>query len=626
MTNWEQIRTKFQSLSLEDKQAFVDNLSDAERLSLYEYPQMFLFDKQIVTGNQNLTLVICGRGWGKQLSLDTELPTPNGFVKLIDLKEGDQLFDEQGNTCNVTKLHPINLSPEAYELEFDDGTKVEACADHLWETQENKEQKPTVKNTRSIFESQNNNHKIINKFNHLFIIKYNLTSKDRFICKVIPIKSKPMRCITVDSPSHLFLITRSFIPTHNTHMGSAWISIKVMEGAKKLAIIAPTYEKDLEQVMVPAILSWFPPGEAKYVGGMIKFNKYDAIIYCYSAETEVRGPNIEYCWCDEIAKWNGGRPDDVSETFKVATTACRIGKNPQVLVTSTPKPFPLIINWEKKCNEGSPLYKMIRGTMYDNPFLSDAYKKFMEEEYKDTPRLMRQELLGEIQGDVEGAAWTTEMIDKCQMSYDEFKAKLNSLTTTTDEHGVMRKKKLFQTMRIVVGVDPTVSDKPDGDECGIIIALLGSDNHVYILNDYSGQYTTGQWAKKAIQALSDYDAGMIVIEKNNGGELITRSLRIEDPSVPIKTVTAAKGKIDRALPISSLYERGEVHHVMPKRNEAQIRANYSPYQKLEYQMTHYTGNPKIKSPDRLDALVWSIHELRLTQTYVNRDMSAIGFY
>ena len=71
---------------------------------------------------------------GKQLSLDTDIPTPTGFIKLADLKEDDELFDEQGNICQVTKMHPINLSPESYRITFDDETTVDACADHLWLT------------------------------------------------------------------------------------------------------------------------------------------------------------------------------------------------------------------------------------------------------------------------------------------------------------------------------------------------------------------------------------------------------------------------------------------------------------------------------------------------------------
>lgn len=93
-------------------------------------------------------------GVGKQLSLETELPTPTGFVKLKDLKEGDQLFDEKGDICNVVKMHPINISPQSYEIEFDDGTKVEACADHLWLTYTRKDRRDkkisTIKSTQEI--------------------------------------------------------------------------------------------------------------------------------------------------------------------------------------------------------------------------------------------------------------------------------------------------------------------------------------------------------------------------------------------------------------------------------------------------------------------------------------------
>lgn len=250
---------------------------------------------------------------GRQLALDTELPTPNGFVKLIDLKQGDQLFDEKGNVCNITKMHPINLSPESYKIAFDDGTCVEACAEHLWLT--STKEISTIKTTREIFETLDHNHSIqtcypvkYNKSNiegdpyvfgltarsipqeymissveqrlallqgiihtcgsldgdkykvsqsklnkeffyqilelikslgiktstvkiddnysvefytslqmFRFVKATNSTScNHRYIVNVERIESKPMRCITVDSPSRLYLITRSFIATHNT--------------------------------------------------------------------------------------------------------------------------------------------------------------------------------------------------------------------------------------------------------------------------------------------------------------------------------------------------------------------------------------------------------------------------
>lgn len=108
------------------------------------------------------------RMMGRQLSLDTELPTPSGFIKLSELKEGDKLFDENGKICNVIRLHPINLSPESYKITFDDGTEIEACAEHLWltYTKQNRTKRtaPIVKNTKEILNSlkigRENNHSI----------------------------------------------------------------------------------------------------------------------------------------------------------------------------------------------------------------------------------------------------------------------------------------------------------------------------------------------------------------------------------------------------------------------------------------------------------------------------------
>ncbi|KKN70813.1 hypothetical protein LCGC14_0427050 [marine sediment metagenome] len=99
-------------------------------------------------------------GTGKQLSLETELPTPTGFIKLENLKEGDRLFDEQGNVCNVVELHPINLSPESYEIEFDDGTTIKACAEHRWLTwdrdaraEKKAKNEPIIRTTKEILDT-----------------------------------------------------------------------------------------------------------------------------------------------------------------------------------------------------------------------------------------------------------------------------------------------------------------------------------------------------------------------------------------------------------------------------------------------------------------------------------------
>lgn len=470
-------RQQFQSLPLDERKAFIKNLNSAQRLALYSYPEFFLFDKQIITGDQRYTILCCGRSFGK------------------------------------------------------------------------------------------------------------------------------------------------------TFTGSAWIARKILDGAKSLGLVGPTIS-DVENVMVKALLSWFPKGTARYVGGdkkMVKFTNYpDTTVYCYSADTEIRGPNLEFLWCDEIVKWNDSLAEKVATTFATADYAVRIGKNPQTLITSTPKPFDLFFKWEDKAKQGNPLYKMYTGTMFDNPFLSDTYKQAMVDEYGKGAH-GRQELYGIINRDIDGAAWKQSLIDDHRITIADLKAKLKEEITLTSERGVKTYKKKLEMLRIVIGVDPTVSDNPDGDECGIVVVALGSDNHCYVLDDLSGQMTTDQWAKAAANAYHDFGAGLIVIEKNNGGELVKKNILAYDSNLPIKTITATKGKIDRALPVAALYERGTVHHVMKSDENGKI-TKPDQFTKLELQMTRYTGNPKERSPDRLDALVWAIHELRLNQVNANRDVSSIGYY
>ena len=115
-------------------------MSNALNLPEIDQEQATNLSKFFIRSQKNLFL-FGRRGVGKMLDLETELPTPTGFIKLKNLKEGDQLFDEQGNVCNVTKLHPINLQPESYKITFDDGTIINACADHLWLTWDKKARK-----------------------------------------------------------------------------------------------------------------------------------------------------------------------------------------------------------------------------------------------------------------------------------------------------------------------------------------------------------------------------------------------------------------------------------------------------------------------------------------------------
>ena len=194
----------------------------------------------------------------------------------------------------------------------------------------------------------------------------------------------------------------------------------------------------------------------------------------------------------------------------------------------------------------------------------------LKEKYENT-RLGRQELYAEVLDDVEGALWSPSMIEKTRV------------------------KEIPEMQRVVVAIDPAVSNNEDSDETGIIVVGKGFDNRYYILEDLSDRMSADTWANVAINAFYKYNCDRIIAEVNNGGDLVERLIRTVDKDVAYKKVHASRGKLVRAEPISALYEQEKVSHV-------------GTFSKLEDQMCSFTLDSK-SSPDRLDALVWGLTEL-----------------
>lgn len=182
--------------------------------------------------------------------------------------------------------------------------------------------------------------------------------------------------------------------------------------------------------------------------------------------------------------------------------------------------------------------------------------------------------LGKWLDDAEGLLWNRALIEKAKISTKP------------------------QLEKIVIGIDPAVSANLDSDETGIVVLGKDSEGKGYVLEDLSGKYSPNEWAKVASQAFTNWDADLIVAEKNQGGDMVESVLRGHNSTARIKLVTATKGKYVRAEPIYSLYEQHKIFHV-------------GSFPILERQM--FTFDPdKGKSPDRVDALVWGFTELMLT--------------
>jgi phage terminase large subunit-like protein len=300
-----------------------------------------------------------------------------------------------------------------------------------------------------------------------------------------------------------------------------------------------------------------------------------AIATCYSAEEpdRLRGPQHDVLWCDELAAW--ATP---TAAWDMAMFGLRLGVNPQVVVSTTPRPIGLIKDLVK-----SKTCVITRAQTYDNRAnLAGAFLDQIIAKYEGT-RLGRQELAGEILEEIEGALWNYAMLDK---------ARIPGTGEPPNLH------------RVVVAVDPSGCSGPDdkrSDEIGIVVVGMDRNGVAYLLQDASGHYSPDQWANMTIRMFDSWGANMIVAEKNFGGAMVDSTIRSVRKNAPVRLVTASRGKFQRAEPVAALYEQGKVRH-------------FGAFSELEDQLCSFAANGYMgeRSPDRADALIWGITELMLS--------------
>jgi len=338
----------------------------------------------------------------------------------------------------------------------------------------------------------------------------------------------------------------------------------------RVAVVAPT-SGDLRRVCfegVSGIISQMPL--ECYKDGYSSYNKSTSEIELYngskimgfsaSEPDRFRGSQYHRAWCDELAAWK--YPD----SWNQLQFGMRLGDRPQTVVTTTPRPTSLI----KQLYDRQDVYKTQGSTFENKDNLAESALELFKKQYEGT-RLGKQELYAEILEDIEGALWSLSMIEE------------------------KRVNEIPEMKRVVVAVDPAVTNNKNSDETGIVVCGLGIDNRYYIIDDVSGKMSADAWAKTAVNVYYKYKASRIIAEVNNGGDLVERLLRTVDKNIPYKSVSASRGKVIRAEPISALYEQQRVSHC-------------GVFSKLEDQMCSFTGD-KSTSPDRLDALVWGLTEL-----------------
>lgn len=297
-------------------------------------------------------------------------------------------------------------------------------------------------------------------------------------------------------------------------------------------------------------------------------------VYNATEPDQLRGPQFDGGWTDELAKWRYA-----IETWDMLQMGLRTGAHPQVVVTTTPRPIKLIKEILR-----DPTTAVTRGSTWANAAnLAPTFIHRIREKYEGT-RLGRQELEAEILDDIEGALWRRSQIEDLRVGRND----------------------VPELRRLVIAVDPSVSTNDGSNETGIIAAGVGYNGHAYVLDDRSGIYSPDEWGRTVV-ALYRNEGGRlprpcdrVIGEKNNGGDMVESTMRTFDKNIAYQAVWASKGKFVRAEPVSALYEQGKVHHV-------------GAFPKLEDQMCEFTADfdraRSGYSPDRMDALVWGLTKL-----------------
>jgi predicted phage terminase large subunit-like protein len=342
-----------------------------------------------------------------------------------------------------------------------------------------------------------------------------------------------------------------------------------------MAVVAPT-AGDVRDVMIEGesgLLAVCPPWNRPHYEPSKRRLTWPngALVTAYSADEpeRARGPQHDGLWADEIASWR------YPEAWDLFMFGLRLGNNPRAVVTTTPKPIPLV-----KELLASPTTFVTRGSSYENRRnLAPAFFQQIIRKYEGT-RLGRQELNAEILDDFPGALWARDLI--------------NQKTNEEEDRD-----------RVVVAIDPAVTSGEDSDETGIIVASKGVDGLYYVLDDLTCKLTPNGWAMRAVNAYHRFKADRIVAETNNGGDMVLDTIKRVDPEVSLRKVTATRGKRVRAEPIAALYEQGRVFH-------------QTAFPELEDQMCSFVPDDVLGPDDRVDALVWALTELSGTTEYTLR--------
>lgn len=363
-----------------------------------------------------------------------------------------------------------------------------------------------------------------------------------------------------------------------TRTAAEWLAWEAIENPDtRWAIVAPTFSDardtcaEGESGVISVLKRYHMLAHwNRSMGEILLVNGSRIKLFSADQPDRFRGPQHHGAWCDELAAYR------YSDAWDQLQFGLRLGKKPRVVITTTPRPTPLVRMLANR-TDGSVV--ITRGSTFDNAKnLAPSALLELQARYNNT-RLGRQELYGEILEDTEGALWTKGLIDRNRI------------------------KKAPPLARITVSIDPAVTNTQASDETGIIVCGSDAGGHGYVLGDYSFKGSPLDWASKAVSVFDEWKADTILVEVNQGGDMVSAVLKQIRHSLPIREVRAHVGKRLRAEPVAAMYEQGRIHHI-------------GEFPQLEDQMTIWTPNDP-DSPDRIDAMVQGFSDLLGTQNVTN---------
>lgn len=335
---------------------------------------------------------------------------------------------------------------------------------------------------------------------------------------------------------------------------------------KRIGFIGETYEQ-IRQIMIEGesgILNIYPENEKPIYypsKNQIQWTN-GAVAQFFSAENyeSLRGPQFDLIWIDELAKFNNDQ-----EVWDQIMFSLRLG-NPKLIITTTPRSTPLI----KTLIQRDDIIITRGSTLENSKNLSSTFLKNIINDYKNT-KLGKQEINGEIIDLEENKLWYSENFQYQSINDD-----------------------LIKKMSIIIAIDPAMTANGKSDETGIIV-VGRLDNKYYVLEDASGIFNCSLWMHKIDELTKKYNPKYVIIETNQGGDLLLNMLKQNNPSLNYRSVRARENKYTRAIPIAALYEQKKVIHIKQ-------------FKELEEQLLN--AHIKFKD-DRMDALTWGLFSLTI---------------